>query len=187
MNTASMRMAVAIAFACLVVSACGTDETVHPFGGEALGAQSGGGGGGSGGLVRGIAGSMGTLDAITSVGGGTGSGGVQGTGGATGTGGASGPSAACQQYIWDYDTELQHARECNQHKTKACALLIPQRLAGCGSGCFMYVEKADKLEELQKQWIEDECTPVACDLEACINPGSATCSVVSGLCTDGLP
>ena len=57
MRTASIRIAGAATLVCLAISACVPDETVRPFGGEVLGAQSGGGGGSSGGLVRGVAGS----------------------------------------------------------------------------------------------------------------------------------
>ncbi|MBC8133894.1 MAG: hypothetical protein H7X95_12995, partial [Deltaproteobacteria bacterium] len=79
---------------------------------------------------------IGTGGAVASASGGvTGSGGVSHSGGAPGTGGSTGTTAECQQYMRDYDAEIPAARACklNGNQAKACAVLVPQKLAGCGS------------------------------------------------------
>ena len=133
------------------------------------GARSGGASGSGG--ARGTGGAIGT-------------GGASATGGASGTGGAVGISAACQQHIADYDAELQSARMCKVNAAKTCATLVPQRLSGCGSGCFTYVDKATMLDQIAKQWSADGCTAAPCPLEVCVNPVLSTCSIVTSLCTD---
>jgi hypothetical protein len=165
-----------------------TGGTVGSGGADSGGGSASGGAVASGGSVGrgGRPGSGGTIASGTGGTVGVGTGGATGGGGAASTGGIIGTSAACQKHIVDYDTELQKVRMCRNDTAQGCALLYPQRLAGCGRACLTYVDKAGKLDQIEKQWAMDGCTAAPCPLEICINPVSSSCSVATGLCTDSI-
>jgi hypothetical protein len=77
------------------------------------------------------------------------------------------------------------ARECRD-LIGSCATSVPLKLAGCGSTCPTFVEKADKLMDLQKKWTKEGCTAPACAREVCANPLTSLCSVTDGTCSDVL-
>ncbi|MBC8132031.1 MAG: hypothetical protein H7X95_03545 [Deltaproteobacteria bacterium] len=153
------------------------------------GAQTGGGIGTVGGM--GTVGSGGRVAAsggtvASASGGGTGTGGTSASGGATSTGGTTGSSAECAQYIRDYDAEMPNARACKftVNLEKSCVVLVPQRLAGCGSKCTTYVDKANTLDQIQKKWAKAGCIAPACEDSECDEPALPSgCSILTGMCT----
>ncbi|MBC8131544.1 MAG: hypothetical protein H7X95_01080 [Deltaproteobacteria bacterium] len=130
---------------------------------------------------------IGTGGAVASASGGViGSGGVSHSGGARGTGGSTGTTAECQQYMHDYDAEIPAARACklNGNQAKACAVLVPQKLAGCGSSCMIYVDKANMLDQIQKKWDKAGCVAPPCGTATCNSPSPSICSAETELCTN---
>lgn len=94
-----------------------------------------------------------------------------------------GNQAECQQLIRDYETEVQCAKVCKD-KAKSCDTLVRAKLAGCGSTCLTYVDKDNKLAQIERMWTMAGCTAPACPVPVCLNPASASCSVLTGMCVD---
>ncbi len=146
------------------------------------GASATGGRTASGGTMVSSGGVPGTGGAPSS-GGAPGSGGAVSSGGAPGTGGAPATSAECDQFIREYDAEIQSAQVCKD-KAKSCDTLVPAKLAGCGSTCTTFVDKINMLDQIEKKWTQAGCVSPSCPGFVCINPVSSICSVVTGMCTD---
>lgn len=111
-------------------------------------------------------------------------GGANATGGARGTGGATATTPECQKFIDDYDAAMPEARMCKADEAKSCAMAVPAKLAGCGSGCTTYVNHSKMLESIQQKWNDKGCTATPCSVTVCTNLVGGTCSPVTGMCSD---
>ena len=58
------------------------------------------------------------------------------------------------------------------------------KLAGCGSECTTFVQRARDLDAIRKRWNKAGCSAAACLISLCVvNPTSGSCNP-SGMCTD---